>query len=65
MRRYLTDSQLKRRVRFHNSAVLDRSHVIHTARCVVCGHMLTADSATDMNVLRSQHREKHRWIEEE
>ena len=61
--KYRTDSQLKRQVRFHNSAVNDRGHIIHTARCAVCGHMLTADSTTDMNVLRSQHREKHRWAE--
>lgn len=65
MKLYRTDSQLKRQVRFHNGAVNDRGHVIFTARCSICGHLLTADSATDMNVLRAQHREKHRWIEEE
>lgn len=65
MSHYLTDSQLKRQVRFHNSAVLERGRVLHIARCAVCGHTLNADDVTAMNVLRSQHREKHRWTEGE
>lgn len=64
MKRYRTDTQLQRQVRFANSAVLDRGHVIHLARCAVCGARLTAESVGEMNELRRNHREKHRWTEE-